>query len=193
MTSARLEKLIADFSLDRIQKKSAVFDEKKFDWVNKQHIQKYHTAELLFMIPYLTEKLKSVEDSGYMSDVIDLVKMRVNNLNDFESKTEYFFTDPISYEEKAMKKKWKDESVNALISSFEQLLSEIENWNTEHIEIALRNLAKREDISAGKIIHPTRLALSGSGSGPSLFDMMELLGKTSCLRRLQKALNVLPL
>ncbi len=193
MTSARLEKLIADFSLDRIQKKSAVFDEKKFDWVNKQHIQKYHTAELLFMIPYLTEKLKSVEDSGYMSDVIDLVKMRVNNLNDFESKTEYFFTDPISYEEKAMKKKWKDESVNALISSFEQLLSEIENWNTEHIEIALRNLAEREDISAGKIIHPTRLALSGSGSGPSLFDMMDLLGKTTCLRRLQKALNVLPL
>ena len=85
-----------------------------------------------------------------------------------------------------------DKSVNELITKFERSLDEIELWNVENIEIALRNLAKKVDISAGKIIHTTRLAISGTSSGPSLFDIMELLGKETCLRRLQKANKILP-
>ncbi len=191
-TSARLEKLIADFSLDRIQKKSAVFDENKLEWVNKQHIQKYENFELLFMVPYLIEKKESGEDGKYISDVMDLLKMRVNSLNDFKPMAEYFFSDPTEYNEKVTKKKWKDNSVNDVIAKFKDSLDKVELWDIEHIEIVLRDLAEIESISAGKIIHPTRLALSGTGSGPSLFDMMELLGKETCLRRLQKAIDILP-
>ena len=107
--------------------------------------------------------------------------------------TSMFFEDPKEFDEKTVKKNWHDSSVNELIEKFNNSLENIELWNTENIEMALRNLAENEKISAGKIIHPTRLALSGIGSGPSLFDMMELLGKNTCLRRLQKAINELPL
>lgn len=192
MTSARLEKLIADFSLDRIQKKSAVFDEKKLEWINKQHIQKKYTAELYFDIKSLyNDWILRQKNNRYLFQVIDLMKERVNNINDFVTKTEYFFNDPTEYEEKAVRKRWKDNSVNDLIAKFEKLLDKIKLWDAEQIEIILRKLAESENISAGKIIHPTRLALSGIGSGPSLFAMMELLGKEICLRRLQKARYVL--
>lgn len=187
------DELIKQFSIERVQKKSAVFDERKLQWMSGQHIYQKSASEILNSIHAYDPDWRKSTAENYLLKVIDLMKERVKSLRDMQNMTSMFFEDPIEYDEKAMKKRWKDESVNALISSFEQLLSEIENWNTEHIEIALRNLAEREDISAGKIIHPTRLALSGSGSGPSLFDMMELLGKTTCLRRLQKALNVLPL
>ncbi|RKY90485.1 MAG: glutamate--tRNA ligase, partial [Ignavibacteriae bacterium] len=184
--------LIKQFSIERVQKKSAVFDERKLQWMSGQYIYQKSALEILNSIHAYDPDWRKSTDENYLLKVIDLMKERVKSLRDMQNMTSMFFEDPIEYDEKAMKKRWKDESVNALISSFEQLLSEIENWNTEHIEIALRNLAEREDISVGKIIHPTRLALSGSGSGPSLFEMMELLGRKTCLRRLQKALNVLP-
>ena len=131
-------------------------------------------------------------DENYVLKVVELMKERVKSLLDMQELTAIFFEDPNTYDEKAVKKKWKDKSVNKLIAKFENLLDKIELWDAEQIEIVLRNLAECEEISAGKIIHPTRLALSGTGSGPSLFDMMELLGKEVCLRRLQKAIDLLP-
>ena len=68
----------------------------------------------------------------------------------------------------------------------------IENWNVEHIEKELRNVAEKYEIPAGRIIHPVRLALSGVPNGPSLFAMMELLGKETCIRRLNKTLELFP-
>ena len=186
------DELIKQFSIERVQKKSAVFDERKLQWMSGQHIYQKSASEILNSIRAYDPDWRKSNDENHLLKVIDLMKERVKSLRDMQDMTSMFFEDPIEFDEKAMKKRWKDESVNALISSFEQLLSEIENWNTEHIEIALRNLAEIESISAGKIIHPTRLALSGTGSGPSLFDMMELLGKEVCLRRLQKAIDLLP-
>ena len=191
---AGLEKLSNEFSIDRVQKKSAVFDEKKLEWMNKQYIKNIPTVKLYFDIKSLhNDWILSKGDNNYLFKVIDIMKERVTTTHDFVTKTDYFFTDPTEYDAKTVRKRWKDNSVNDLIVQFEKSLEEIDLWNVDQIEIALRKLAERENISAGEIIHPTRLALSGMGSGPSLFDMMELLGKEVCLRRLQKAIDVLPL
>ena len=120
------------------------------------------------------------------------MKERINTINDFISKTDYFFNDPNEFEEKAVRKRWKDNSVNDLMKKFVDILDTITDWNHDEIDGELRSLADSEEISAGKLIHPTRLAISGVSSGPSLFDMMELLGKDTCIRRIDHALSVLP-
>ena len=188
-----MEKLIADFTLDRIQKKSAVFDEKKLEWVNKNHIKVQSNIELYLDIKHLHNDWVLDKDNNYLLNVIDLMKERVNNLNDFIRMTDYFFNDPIEYEEKAVRKRWKDTSVNELMGKFLLQLNSINNWNQNEIENSLRGLAESEDISAGKLIHPTRLAISGISSGPSLFDMMVLMGKDTCISRIEKAIKVLPI
>ena len=186
------DELIKQFSIERVQKKSAVFDERKLQWMSGQHIYQKSTSEILISIRGYEPDWRKSEDENYILKVIELMKERVKSLRDMQNMTSTFFEDPKEYDEKATRKKWKEKSVNELIAKFENSLADIDLWNNEHIEIALRNLSDSENISAGKIIHPTRLALSGTGSGPSLFDMMELLGKEVCIRRLQKALNTLP-
>ena len=187
-----LDELIKQFSIERVQKKSAVFDEKKLQWMSGQHIYKKSASEILNSIRFNDPDWRKSDDEHYVLKVIKLMKERVKSLRDMREMTEMFFDDPQEYDEKALRKKWKDNSINDLLTKFERSLEKIELWDAEQIEIVLRNLAKRENISAGEIIHPTRLALSGIGSGPSLFAMMELLGKETCLRRLQKANKILP-
>ena len=187
------DELIEQFSIERVQKKSAIFDERKLQWVSGKHIYKKSASEILKDIRTHDPDWRKSNDENYVVKVIELMKERVKSLCDMQEMTTMFFEDPNNYDEKAVKKRWKDKSVNKLITKFENSLDKIELWDAEQIEIALRNLAEHEEISTGKIIHPTRLALSGTGSGPSLFAMMELLGKEVCLRRLQKAIIALSL
>jgi len=186
------EELINQFSIERIQKKSAVFDEKKLHWISGQHINKMSSSEIFEGIKHIDSNWQTDEDNDYVLKVIELMKERVKSLNEMKDMTMMFFEDPIKYDEKAAKKNWKDNSINELIEKFQKSLIQIESWNAEQIEIALRKIVETESISAGKIIHPTRLALSGTSSGPSLFELMELLGKTTCLRRLDRAIKILP-
>ncbi len=187
-----IEDLIEQFSIDRILKKSAVFDEKKLQWINGQHMYKMSASEILDYIHQNDSDWQVTEDRNYVLEVIELMKERVKSLNEMIEMTDYFFVDPTHYDEKAVRKSWKDNFINEIIQKFRESLFQINSWNSANIEIALREFVENENISAGKIIHPTRLALSGVASGPSLFEMMELLSKDTCLRRLDKAVKHLP-
>ena len=121
------------------------------------------------------------------------MKLRSKSFDEFQTISGYFFEDPESYDEKASRKNWRDESINQYIKSFVEELQNMSDWNGERVEENLRNIAEQENISPGKLIHPVRLSLSGISGGPSLFAMMELLGKDTCIRRLEKALTVFPL
>jgi len=188
-----INKLKKEFSIERVQKKSAVFDEKKLQWVSGQHIHRRSGSEILDSIHSITPEWKRDQNQKYIIQVIEIMKERVKSLKDMFTMTEYFFNDPTEFEEKTVRKKWKDSSVNILIEKYLKDLSKIDNWEVEYIEESLRNLAEEGGVSPGKIIHPTRLALSGKSSGPSLFEMMELLGKETCIRRLNTAIELLPL
>ena len=74
-----------------------------------------------------------------------------------------------------------------------EVLKNIVTWTQENIEIELRKLSDIKELSPAKFIHPVRLAVSGAGAGPSLFHMMEVLGKDACIRRLEKAVEILPI
>ena len=187
------DELIESFSIDRVQKKSAVFDERKLQWVSSQHIYRMKSIDILGGIRSYNPEWGINSEANYLLAVIDLMKERVKFLSDMQDMTVYFFEDPIKYDEKGSRKKWKDSSVNDLIKIFIKSLVKLEVWDSVEIEDVLRKCSEQEEVSVGKIIHPTRLALSGTSSGPSLFAMMDLLGKEVCIRRLKTAEAQLPL
>ncbi len=188
-----LDRLSTLFSLKQVQKKAAVYDEKKLHWVSGQHVFKLSADDLLHEIRKIFPNWKSDHNDTYNKRVLDLLKLRAKTLVELDDISSYFYTEPNSYDEKAASKRWKNESVNDLMNTLLTELDALPKWNETTIEAALRQVAEQNEISAGKLIHPLRLALSGVSAGPSLFAMMELLNKEPCIHRIKNALNSLPL
>ena len=151
------------------------------------------TAKILEGIHEIDESWGKGFEIHYLYAVLEQLKQRSKSLLDFIEQSAYYFNGPESYDEKSAHKNWKDESTNEFIIYYKNCLEAVEQWDAEEVEASLRKTAEENDISAGKLIHPTRLALSGFPSGPSLFAMMALLGKDVCIRRLNKALEIFPL
>jgi glutamyl-tRNA synthetase len=191
------DELIKHFQIEEIAKKAAVFDIKKFDWVSNEHI-KHSSAELLYpqvlsvlMLHELIPREQTPQEQNYILSVIDLMKSRLRTLQQFAELGSYFFKDPQQYDIPTAQKNWKSTEVNQRMKYLEQALQQTEQWDTAHLEDVLRNAAEKLQISAAKLIHPTRLAISGFGVGPGIFELMVVLGKERVLRRIAKALTVL--
>ncbi len=90
-----------------------------------------------------------------------------------------------------MKKHWKGPEVAERLQLLAAKLMEIKEWNEEHIESILRSLAEELQISAAKLIHPTRLALSGRTATPGLFEIMAVLGQDEVESRIKKAVEII--
>ncbi|MEK7819093.1 MAG: glutamate--tRNA ligase [Bacteroidota bacterium] len=184
-----LEELKNEFSLERVGKSGAIFNIEKLNWINQEHLRKKTDEEILELITPLY-KLKNwdTSNSDYIKKVIALMKERVITLNDFTSFCDFFFVDPENYDEKGIAKNWTSETpnlLNQLASEFEQM----SNFTYLEIEKVMRKIAENNQVSAAKLIHPLRLASSGLSLGPSLFHLVEVLGKETILRRIKKAIE----
>lgn len=188
-----LDELITSFEMSHVHKKGAVYDEQKLTWISGQHMSRLGTAKILEGIHEIKSDWCDGFDTQYIYTVLDLLKLRSKSLRDFIDQSSYFFNDPQSYDEKSSRKNWKDDAVSQIMNDFKKRLEVLEQWDAEVIETSLRKIAEENDLSAGKLIHPSRLALSGVPSGPSLFTLMAILGKDACIRRLNKALDIFPL
>lgn len=187
-----LEQLIHEFTLERVGKAGAIFNLEKLKWLNEQHLRSKSDAELAELVQQsLTKhKLDGFSDD-YLRKVVALMKERVVTVEEFVTYSPYFFKDPQSYEAGAIRKNWGPEARELM----EQLLrrwSALSDFSHSAAESSLRQLAQDARVSAGKIIHPVRLALTGVAIGPGLFELIDVLGKETVLRRLQRALDALP-
>ena len=186
------EKLIHEFSIDRVQKKGAVWDNQKLEWINQQTILRMENDDILVQMRNINSQWGEKQPEETLLSIIELMKPRSKTFVGLIDTTDYFFHDPTEYDAKTMRKRWKNSDVNELVNEYKQCLENIKEWTVENVEVELRNLSHRKNINPAKLIHPVRLALSGTGAGPSLFHMMEVLGKDICVRRLQKAVDSLP-
>jgi glutamyl-tRNA synthetase len=183
-----MQDLIGEFSLSRVGKAGAVFNIEKLNWMNQQHMKLKNEEEILPLVRSVLEKKSTaVLSDDYVKQVIGLMKERVTVVNDFVDACPYFYVDPSHYDEAAAAKNWKPESASHVRALHERLTS-LTDFSAPAIESALRATAESLGIGAGKLIHPVRLAVSGVSHGPSLFHMMELLGKDSVLQRMTQAL-----
>jgi len=191
-----LEELIAAFSVDRINKTLAVFDAKKLFWMNSRYIAALPNDILR------TKVNDWLHENGFQADsetdlerlfyFADMLKPRSETINELLSGLTVFFNDPKEYEEKGVKKYFlKEQFVDSLTGFYLKLKNEHKDlfFDTEKIEKYLREHAEMENISPAKIIHPLRLAVTGSTAGPGIFDIIYILGKEKILRRTEAALK----
>lgn len=187
-----LEELCQTFTIERVRKSGAVFDFDKLLYINGLHMRAKSSEELADLaLPFFDKLGKDRPERSYLIKVVEVMAERANLLTDYVTEAPYFYEDPESYEEATLKKRWKAAS-HGLLAGWLSILRELPEFSPEVLENSLREFAQSQGVGAGQLIHPVRLALSGVGNGPSLFHMMEVLGKETCLRRLEKALAVLP-
>lgn len=184
-----LSEIIEAFDISRIQKKSAIFDQAKLEWMNSEYIRRKDNLELLrYVKPFIEKYGYKFEDDSYLLKVINLMKDRVKTLEDFVSFGKYFFEDPIDYDKEGVEKYWKSET-GRLLGEFVEVLEKIEDFSAFEIESKLRKFAEEKNVKASELIHPIRLSITGMRISPGLFEVMEVLGKETTIRRIKNALN----
>ncbi len=190
-----IKELIESFSIPGISKKSGVFDIQKLEWLNGQYISEQSSSAILDEIgPMFIERGFISETNGtnerqYILAVIDVIKKRCRLYTDFVRFGEYFFHDPVSYDEAGVRKHFEDSIVAERLTILANMFEELEPFTEQTIEDTLRKLAEKLEISGGTLIHPTRLAVTGMTKGPGLFELLALIGRVTVVSRLRKAVD----
>ena len=177
------------FDLADVNKAPAVFDSEKLLWMNGQYLMRMPAGEIYpHLVPFLGEQARTLEE---LHPVIELNKTRARTLRELAELMTPFFEDDeaIEYEADAVKKHIKGDDLASRMNELHDALAKTEPFDVTNTEQALRTLAESRGISAGKLIHPLRLALTGRGASPPIFDVAVVLGKERTLRRLQRLID----
>ncbi|HCO86286.1 MAG TPA: glutamate--tRNA ligase [Arenibacter sp.] len=190
-----LEELISAFSLERVNKSGARFDPDKTKWYNQHYMQTYDNTDLAnaFMLNLKNKELdlpKDKNNGDYIKQVVSLIKERATFVNDFWELGSYFFLAPSEYDEKAVKKQWKEDTA-AIMTQLLSLLEGTEDFGSENLETQVKQWISENELSFGKVMPPLRLVIVGEMKGPHIFDIMALIGKTDSINRIKTAITVL--
>lgn len=187
------EELIEEFSLERVSKSGAKFDAEKTKWFNQQYLRMKSDAELarilLGEIEYRSDRSAFANlDSKFLEAVCRLMKEKVSFVHEIAEQGKFFFADPESYDEGVIKKRWNEQS-KAFIAAVKDAFANMSTWNAADCEIAFKATAESTGTNPGHVMQLFRVCVSGAGGGPVLFEMVELLGKETVVRRLGNALE----
>jgi glutamyl-tRNA synthetase len=182
-------RLIEVFTLEKINPKSAVFDEKKLEWLNGQYFLKRDVDFFLPLVKPLWAKAgvdPNAFPDAYFRTAVSLLKDRSKRLPDFVAYGMYFFREPEAYDEKTARK-YFGPGAEALLDTLHAGISGLAEYAAASLETLYRETAEKLGKKGGDLIHPTRLAISGIPFGPGLYELMVALGKDAVLRRLRAA------
>jgi len=185
--------LIKEFTIERIHKSGAIFNIEKLNWLNAEHLRKKSAEELLGMLreEFTKSKFKDkIFTDEYLLLIIEAMRERVSFIKEYITKCDYFYERPTSYDEAVIKKRWKHDSVE-LINNYIEKLSKFNSPTLEDYHNILNEIAEEREIGKGRIIHPLRLAVSGVGIGPGVFDLLFILGKDEVIERLEIAIKTI--
>ena len=193
-----LDELKEKFSLQRVGKAGAVFNVEKLGWLEKQYIKARPQETIIDAIKplLLTELGKKntdmdvdrISSDEYLGQVIELMRERVSFEHEFITFSSYFFFDPEKYDEKAVQKRWTPDT-NEVLEEFITVLEQTDDFSAENLEAALKDFVVPKEKKPAFLIHPVRILASGVGFGPSLYHMLEVLGREAVVRRLKKGIE----
>ena len=187
--------MIELFTLEGVNPSNPIFDQDKLEWMNGEYIRVSDDEELLdLVIPFLIEENLVTDETArqkkeWLLKYVSLFKERCKTLKEFAQNGKYFFEFDNQYEEKAAKKHFKSPEAADRLSAYADRLSALDSYEKPEIEQALRGLADEMQIKPAALIHPVRLATTGTSTGPPLFDMLELLGRDEVVKRIKKAIE----
>ena len=203
-----MDELIHDFSLDRVSKSGAKFDYEKGKWFNHQYLQLHSNEDLAerFM-PILVEKTANNQWSiAKVAEIIGLVKDRVNFVPELWEQVNFFFVAPTEYDEKSLKKRWKEDSprhITELLALLESVSEE--DWhkreeitndqsqitNLWHLDKVVMPWIEKNEYGVGIVMNAFRICLVGAARGPHIWNITDILGKEETLKRVRTALEKL--
>lgn len=184
------DELIEKFSLERVNKAGARFDPDKAKWFNQQYLRAKSDEELAALaMPDLAAK-GFAGDEAKLAKICGLLKERAVFVRDIVDQADFFISAPVEYDAKTVKKKWKENSANYL-GELKLSLSELITFDSESCENVFKTCMEKLEIGFGQLGPAFRLALTGQGAGPSLFDICAILGKDEVLNRIDLAIEKL--
>ncbi len=193
-----LPQLIEKFDTRGLQKKAAIFDTKKLEWMNGQHLALIALDDLAPLVApalvkagYTTREALDARRVWYHG-LLDLLRVRSRIIDDIVRQAAPYFQDAVEYDPEAVTKQWRDaKSAAEILSAARERLAELPVWEPGAMEEALRTLAEELGISGGKIFQPLRVALVGLTVSPGIFDVLQYIGRDRSLARLDAAVRFL--
>ena len=178
------------FELEKINRRNAAFDLDKCFWLNGQYIAQMSLDRFVELSrPFLEKASIGATDQKYLRAVLAIVKEKIKLFRDVPEWTRYFFTEDYEFDpvavEKSLSKPESLEWLGALRKEFETL----EKWDCASLESALKQLAQKVGCKTGDLVHPARVAVSGRSVGPSLYHMLEVMGKEGVLKRFDRTIS----
>lgn len=185
-----LDELIEAFDLDRCSKSGAKFDFQKGIWFNHQYIQLKSEEEIGKLFNDLLVEKGITTPIEKTKTIVGLMKNRVSFVSELWEQADFFFIAPTHYDEKTVKKRWKEDSAKHM-TELMHLLESLDDFSVENQESKVMQWIKDNGYHTGKIMNAFRLTLVGEGKGPQMFDITSILGKEETLKRMQKAIDAL--
>jgi len=186
------EALIQSFSIDRVGKGGAKFDIDKAKWFNQEYLKLKSPEQLVSGLENLLAEKNIDLSHAKALRIIQIMNGRITFLNDIWEEARYFFERPKEYDAKVIKKRWNEETANALTAYKDELKSvETRDFTADKAKAVLESTLERQGMKVGKIMQVLRVALTGVGGGPDLMETMEVLGKNEVISRIEIALDSL--
>ena len=183
-----MEGLIEAFSLERVGKAGAKFDFDKTRWFNQQYLRSKSKEELAQDLQIILKENGVEADDDFVETVCEQLKERATLIKDMWEEGKYYFAAPKNYDEKTIRKKWKEDTPKYVLG-LKAKLSGLSDFSSENIEIEFKKYLEENELGMGRLLPAFRLCLTGLGMGPSLFDIASLLGQEETIKRMETALE----
>ena len=177
-----ITELIEKFSTNKVGKSAAVFDSQKLEWLNGHYLQIIDSKRLIQIIN--TDYDWQLEVSEHNVKIIELLKTRAKTIPEMFNSLKYFLMDQIIYQSEAVEDYLGSNNANILLE-LQKGLAEIIQWDEAEIEKVIRNIANEQGVKASGVIHPLRVAITGSTASPGIFETVKLIGKDRVIYRLK--------
>jgi glutamyl-tRNA synthetase len=185
-----IEETIQLFDLEKVNRRNASFDLDKCYWLNWQYLTQMPVSRFRELSLQFIEKAGiQVADDAYLVDVLKIVQEKIKLLTEVPDWIGYFFTEDYEYDPEAVAKTFAGPEVMPRLTKLRETYQSMAEWKTEALENALKTLAKTIPCKTAELIHPARLAVSGRSFGPSLYHMLEVLGRERVLIRLERTIT----
>ena len=179
-----LDEMAKEFDLHKVHKAGARFSKEKAEWFNHQYLQKKSVAELVSLLKQIEGVAEANLSDEKLERIVGLMKERATFVKDIYNDGKFFFERPQSYDEKAVKKAWKEDTP-AIMSGLAVVL-ENTDFRAEILKEAIHHYAEEKSLGMGRVMMPLRLCLVGELKGPDVPDILEILGKEESIKRLRE-------
>jgi glutamyl-tRNA synthetase len=193
-----LETMVANFSLERVVRSGAIFDQEKLLWMNGVYLRQLSSQELAQrMSPFLERDLPKELlplDLDYLLRIMPLVQERIKLLSEAADLTSYFFLPELDYDPASLAQRDMDREITlAALRRAQTELTSAPVFEHQPLEELLRDAGAGLGLSPRQFFGTLRVAATGRTASPPLFQTLEVLGRKRVLHRIQSAIQRLAL